>query len=116
MNLQELAQQIGATTVCPGRDGSVDIDHIWAGDRISDLLSQSSSKSLLVSNLSGQQLVRIADLMDVPGICLLNGILPPEPFLATAADHGTFVMVSPAGMFETCGRLYQCLSSRQPTP
>jgi hypothetical protein len=54
-------------------------------------------------------------LMDVPGICLLNGTMPDGELLAAAGAHQTLLMVSPAGMYETCGRIYQCLTGPQPS-
>jgi hypothetical protein len=47
--------------------------------------------------------------MDVPAICLVGGLKPDAEFVSAAESHGTVVMASPAGMFETCGRIYQCL-------
>ncbi|MDD4890720.1 MAG: hypothetical protein PHU85_12415 [Phycisphaerae bacterium] len=109
MKLVQLAQRIGAqilTDVSP----ELEIEHIYAGDRISDLLNQAHDRGLLVSNLGGLQLIRVAELMDVPAICLVNGQPPDERTLCAAADHGTALLVSPVSMFETCGRLYRCLA------
>jgi hypothetical protein len=111
MNLQELALKIGARVITHGKpDGHV--DRIYAGDRISDLLSQASQTTLVVTNLSSALLVCVAELMDVPGICLVGGH-SPEPEIVTAAKaHGMFLMVSPVDLFETCGRVYQCWGGR----
>ena len=85
------------------------VERVYAGDRISDLLNHASETTLLVSNLAGAQLIRLADLMDVPAICLVGGLQPDAEFVSAAESHGMVVMVSPVGMFETCGRIYQCL-------
>lgn len=112
IRLEDLARQIGATILTPGRPGAV-VDRIYAGDRISDLLDQASDRTLLVTNLVGGQLMRVAELMDVPGICLVNGHAPDADTLSRAADHDTLLMVSSAGMFETCGRIYQYLAEER---
>jgi redox-sensing transcriptional repressor len=107
MKLEELAESIGARVVAPGRPGGTDVAKVYAGDRVSDLLNEASDKTLLVSNLASVQMLRVAELMDVPGICFVNGVEPDEDVCALARESGTLLMVSPEGVFETCGRIYQ---------
>jgi hypothetical protein len=109
MRLDDLAGRIEARILTDTAAAARPIEHVYAGDRISDLLSHASDTTLLVSNLSGAQLLRLAELMDVPAICLVGGLQPDAEFVSAAESHGTVVMASPAGMFETCGRIYQCL-------
>ncbi len=110
MKLVELAQLIDAR-ILTDVPQHLEIEHIYAGDRVSDLLNQAHDRALLVSNLSGLQLVRMAGLMDVPAICLCNGLMPDERVIDAAADQGTVLLVSPVSLYETCGRLYSCLKS-----
>ncbi len=107
MRLADLIQSIQAEflTVRPSHD--TEIERIYAGDRISDLLSQGTERTLLVTNLTGVQILRVAELMEVPALCLLGGIAPEPGLIGAAGSHGTELLVSPFGMFETCGRLYQ---------
>jgi hypothetical protein len=109
MRLDQLANEIGAQVVIRPESDIPSIEHVYAGDRISDLLNHATDLTLLVSNLTGPQLIRLAQLMDVPGICLVNGATPETDLVDAAWEHETLLMVSPLGMFETCGRLYQCL-------
>ena len=113
MKLEDLAQRIGARTVTPGKPGGTEVAKIYAGDRVSDLLNEASDKTLLVSNLASVQMLRVAELMDVPGICFVNGIEPDAEMVEMARENGTLLMVSPAGVFETCGLIYQCLSEEK---
>ena len=108
MEASGLIRRIGAKVLTSGAMLDAEIKRIYAGDRISDLLSQGDTETLLVTNLAGRHILRAAELMDVPAICLLNGI-SPEHGLTTVADrNGTVLFVSPYDMFETCGRLYAC--------
>ena len=108
MKLELLAQTIGAK-VLTDLASAPDIRRVYAGDRMSDLLNQVTDTTLLVTNLSNSAIVRIIELMDVPGVCLLNGVEPESAIVDAAQEHGAALMVSPFGMFETCGRLYQLL-------
>ena len=106
MKMTDLIRQIGIKVLTSGAMPDAEIKRIYAGDRISDFLSQGGTETLLVTNLSGGHILRAAKLMDVPAICLLNGI-SPEPELTTAAErNGIVLLVSSYDMFGTCGRFY----------
>jgi hypothetical protein len=111
MTLNNLAWSIGAAILTnETKAASVEVDTVCAGDRISDLLNGASNATLVVTNLSNAALVHAAELVDVPGICLLNGDVPDPDMLKAASQHGTVLILSPVGMFETCGRLYRSLA------
>jgi len=110
MRLLDLAQKIGARILTPGLGGNAEVARIYAGDRVSDLLNQASDKTLLVTNLANLQMVRVAELMEVPGICFVDGVDPDQEIIDLAVENGTILMVSPLGVFETCGLIYQFLS------
>jgi len=107
MKLTDLIPIISAKVLTSGGTPDAEIKRIYAGDRVSDLLNQGDAETLLVTNLTGVHILRAAELMDVPAICLLNGV-SPETELITAAERNTVVLlVSPYDMFETCGRLHR---------
>jgi hypothetical protein len=110
VKLNELAQHIGAKVLTPGKAIDIRLDSVYAGDRISDLLGAAGDHALLVTNLASTHLVRVAELMDIPGICMVNGQTPDERMIQAAKEHGTLLMVSAKGLFETSGRIYQSLS------
>ena len=109
MELDKLARAARAQVVTPNGGDAVDIDRVYASDRMSDLLNAVTDSTLLVTNLSHTVLMQVIELMDVPAICFLHGVAPDAAVLQAAKELGTAVMVSPDGMFETCGRLYAAL-------
>ncbi len=113
MKLEDLATNIGARVVTPGKPGGTTVAKIYAGDRVSDLLNEASDKTLLVSNLASVQMLRVAELMDVPGVCFVNGIEPDAEMIQLAQANQTLLMVSPQGVFETCGLIFQALGGRR---
>ena len=66
-----------------------------------------------MSNLASVQMLRVAELMDVPGICFVGGIEPSDDVVELAKANGTLLMVSPVGVFETCGLIYRYLGGEQ---
>ncbi len=107
MKLQEIAKKIGAHIAASGTER--EITDVYAGDRISDLIEQATPHTLLVTNIANAQLIRVAELMDTPGICLVNAAVPAAELLQAAAKNGTGIMVSADGLFQTCAMLYLAL-------
>lgn len=110
MELHELAEKIGAKVVMRGESVTAEINRICAGNKISELLRHASDTTLLVTNLANLAVIRAAALMDVPGICFLDGIDPEPEVVKAAMSQGTMLIVSCAGMSETCGHLNECLA------
>lgn len=110
MKLEELAERIGATVLTPGKPGGTVITRVYAGDRVSDLLNAASDSTLLISNLASVQMLRVAELMDVPGICFVDNAVPDGEMIELAKATDTLVMVSPSGVYETCGLIYNAVA------
>ena len=91
MKLTDLAQKIGAKILTPGIGTTAEISRIYAGDRVSDLLNEASDKTLLVTNLANLQMVRVAELMEVPGICFVEGADPGHEIVDLATETMTGV-------------------------
>jgi hypothetical protein len=109
MKLKKLAEEIGANILNNGKCSGTEINRVYAGDKMSDLLNKASHTTLIVTHLINPQLLRFAEIMEVPGICLLNGVVLESELVEAVMKHGTTFIVSPYGMSETCERLYQCL-------
>lgn len=113
MRIDELATRIGAQVHVPGRGADVALDQVYAGDRMSDLMGAAGDAVLLITHLASGHLTRVAELMDIPAICVVGGQTPEAAMLAAAREHGTTLLVSPAGLFETCGRVYRILNEER---
>ncbi len=116
MKFEELAQKIGARILTPTPAAKDEFTRVYAGDRVSDLLSEACDKTLLITNLANLQLVRVAELMEVPGICFVDGVDPGAEIVDLATENETFLMVSPVGVFETCGLIYNLLADDRRGP
>jgi len=110
MTFHELAKKIGARILANGPSGEREARQVCASDRMSDLLGEVTDHTLLVTNLTNKGLVRLFELMDIPGVCLVNNAEPAQEVLAAAMESGAILMVSREGVFETCGKLYQLLN------
>jgi hypothetical protein len=109
MRIQEIADKLAARILVQGDVARGEVVRAWAGDRISDLLNQASNSTLVLTHAVSPHLVRVAELVDLAAVCVVGGQSPGEDFLAQARAVGLWVIVSQAGLFETCGRLYPLL-------
>ncbi len=112
MQVETIAEGIDARLLTNGVDESVRITRVYASDRMSDLLNEVDDHTLLVTNLSHAILARPIELMDIAAICFLSGVVPPPELVDAAKRQQAVVMVSPHGMYETCGRLYQLMNGQ----
>jgi hypothetical protein len=109
MKLEELIQAIDARVLQPGSKRGTEIARVFAGDKISALLEQGGPGTMLVTSLANTQLACVAELMDCPVLCLVDGAEPEPELLEAAARCNTAVVVCVLDMFETCGRLHRRL-------
>jgi len=101
MKVSDLAAQAGMQLVSPAADAGVEVCRAYAADTMSELIAHASSGTLLVTHLDNAQLARVAELMDAPAICLVDGAQPGHELLDAARRAGTAVMVSGLGMADT---------------
>ena len=102
MKVKELAELMDARLHLGTCSGDSEIARVHASDTMSDLIEHAAQDTLLLTTLNNTQLIRVAELMDVPGICLVGGAVPLPELLARAHAARTAILVSPAGLEETC--------------
>ncbi|HYW84075.1 MAG TPA: hypothetical protein VFB30_12500 [Spirochaetia bacterium] len=115
MKVKELARLIDARLHLGTCSEDSEIAKVHASDTMSDLIEHAAPATLLLTSLHNSQLVRVAELMDVPGICLVSGVDPQPELLERARETGTAILVSPAGLEETCRRLEDCSGTLEVT-
>jgi hypothetical protein len=118
MRLSDVARKVDAKVLThTDKAATIEVSHVYAGDTISEMLNAASEATLIVTNMSHNLLPRIAHLLDVPALCLVNNVTPGPEMLDFAEQRGTVLIVSPVDLFQTCGRLYLSLDgSYRPGP
>jgi hypothetical protein len=111
MKLRDLAHGIEARLHPGSGNGDSEVTRVYAGDTMSDLIAHAASDTLLVTPLNNPQLARIAELMDLPGFCLVNGASPDPVLVEAARAAGTTIVVSAAGLEATHRALQKVLGA-----
>jgi hypothetical protein len=101
MSVEELAKLIHARAYSLPVPAERAINRFHAADTMSDLIAHATPETLLVTSLNNAQLIRVAELMDVPGICLVSGAAPIPELLFRAKAAGTAILSTPRSLSET---------------
>ena len=107
MNLKELAELINAEVITSDRDLSeITVPFAYACDLMSDVLAFCSPGSLLLTGLTNIQIVRTAQMLDLPAVVFVRGKIPLEETVNLAKESGIPVLLSKYSLYEVCGRLF----------
>jgi hypothetical protein len=109
MNVSELAARARMQLMSPSKDAGMVVSRVYAADTMSELIAHASSGTLIVTHLDNAQLARVAELMDAPAICLVDGVQPGPGLLEAARGAGAAVMVSGFGLAKTVRTLEDLL-------
>lgn len=108
MKLKEIVSCIGAE-ILYGENllETVEIEKAYAADLMSDVLAFAWPGTLLLTGLTNVQIVRTAQMMDIPAVIFVRGKRPQEEAVALAKNVGMPLLISSMSMYETCGLLYK---------
>ena len=113
MDVHDLALTIHAAEYASPTQKHRTVQRVHASDTMSELIAHASFETLLVTSLNNCQLVRVAELMDVPGICLTANAVPSPDLIDRAAEAGTTILVSPLSLIDTFSALHRALGLSQ---
>lgn len=107
MNLHEIAELLNAEILSADKTLSeTTVPNAYACDLMSDVLAFCSPASLLLTGLTNVQIVRTAQMLDLPAVVFVRGKIPLEETLALAKENGIPILLTKYSMYEACGILY----------
>ena len=106
LTVARLAAAAGLTLLTSPASGERLLTGAYAADRMSDIISHADGDRLILTNLDGGQLLRAARLMEAPALCMVEGATVRPEILEEAEGAGVALLVSPYGLFETCGMVW----------
>lgn len=107
MTLKELAELLDARNISTEDDlNSIEVNNAYACDLMSDVLAFCTPGSLLLTGLTNVQIVRTAQMLDIPAIIFVRGKVPLEETIQLARENGIPILLTKYSMFESCGILY----------
>ena len=107
MTFKEIAITLGCKIlVKTDTFDSVIIENVVAGDLMSEVLVAEGEKTILVSSLAMDQLVRTAHIVDSLGVLIVNNKMPLETTKKLAQEFKLNLLATDLSLFETCAILW----------
>ncbi|MDI3538236.1 MAG: hypothetical protein PWP58_162 [Bacillota bacterium] len=106
MRLSEIVKILQAEVLVPA-DMERDVLTACGADLMSDVLTFSKERTLLLTGLTTPQVVRTAEIIDLAGIVFVRGKRPGPEVLELARAQGLPLMLTRFPMYESCGLLFQ---------
>ncbi len=106
MKVNEIAAIIDAEILCGKDKKELEIDSAFGSDMMSDVLAFVNDRAVLLTGLVNAQVVRTAEMMDMPCIVFVRGKKPTEEMVELANERGIVLLATALRMYEACGKLY----------
>lgn len=107
MRLNEISDFVGAEVLF-GREllNEIDIEYAYGADLMSDVLAFARPGSLLLTGLTNVQIIRTAQMLDIPAVIFVRGKKPQKEAIELASTLKMPVLLCHKSMFESCGILF----------
>ena len=106
MTIRDLMSLLDAQLLCGEARLDTPVVSACCSDLMSDVLAFCAPGSMLLTGLTNIQIVRTAQMLDLPAIVFVRGKMPQEDTIRLAESAGIPILVSSWSMYETSGILY----------
>ena len=106
MQLSKIIELVNGAVVINGGVEAVDITSVCSADLLSNVLRYGKRGALLVTCLNQPQVIRSAEISDIPAVLLALGGIPEKDMIALAREKNIVLITTLLPMYTTCGILY----------
>lgn len=106
MKLSRLVEILDGTVLTGEDQLDIEVKTAFSADLMSDVLAFAKPKSLILTGLTNQQVVRTASILDAAAIVIVRGKIPQVETVSLARELGIPIISTKYILFETSGRLF----------
>ncbi len=106
MKLSEVLEITGARCVVGEHLEQIEVNHAFASDLMSDVLTMSRLDTLLITGLTTPQIIRTAQMLDLPAIIVARGKEIPQEVIDLARSTGIVLLATQDIVYVVSGKLY----------
>ena len=106
MTLKEIVDKLGATVALGAERLDTEVEHAFASDLMSDVLTLKETP-VLVTGLCNVQTIRTCDMANLDVVIFVRNKRPTEDMIELAEDNDMVLICSTYSMFKTCGLLWE---------
>jgi len=105
--IKEIAEIIDGKVLCCHEKSDRHIEHAFASDLMSDVLTVEMDNLLLITGLANLQAIRTAEMSDISFIIFARNKKINSDIIALAEETGIMLIESPFSVFRISGELYK---------
>ena len=106
LKLGTIAEILDATFLTDQDDLDMEIPCAFSSALISDILESTKEPTLLLTDLTNPQIIRLADMIDLLGIVMVRGKLPSEDVIRMAKVRNLPLLSTRYTLYKSSGMLY----------
>ena len=106
MKLSEIKEILGADIILGHDKLEIEVTGGAAGDLMSDLLRNPKEGALLLTGLTGIQVIRTSVIIGMAAVVFVRGKQPDSEMKEYAQSHGLPLLSSQFNMYSSCGKLF----------
>ena len=107
MKIREVCELLNAQVVARPDMLDEELESAFGSDLMSDVIASAHGKMLLLTGLNSPQLIRTAEITEIPVIVFVKGRCPSQEVIDMTKDRKICLLRTDMVMYEACGRLYQ---------
>ena len=105
MTLQKIVDTLGATVALGQERLDMEVEHAFASDLMSDVLTLKDTP-ILVTGLCNVQTIRTCDMATLDIVVFVRNKKPTPDMVELAEDNDMVLIATSYSMFKTCGLLF----------
>lgn len=106
MKLKDVQSILNAVLINGENLLDVEIDYAFSSDLMSDVLAFANRKTVLLTGLINPQVVRTAEMLDLPAIIFVRNKKPDGEIIKLAVENGIVLMCTEDTLYTASGKLY----------
>ena len=106
MKISEIKRLLNADVLCGDEQLEDEVNSAFGSDMMSDVLAFVQDRCILLTGLVNAQVIRTAEMMDMPCIVFVRGKRPSEDMIKLAREMNMVVLSSKRRMYDACGVLF----------
>ncbi|MEN6445144.1 MAG: DRTGG domain-containing protein [Candidatus Cloacimonas sp.] len=106
MTLHNIVELLDAEVLNEGADLNTEVPCAFSSDLISDILMCTKEPTLLLTGLTNNQVIRLADMIDLIGIVFVRGKKPMQDVIDMAQERGLPLIATKMTLYRSSGILY----------
>lgn len=107
MQIGNIAELLNAKVLTPGLDLSHEVNHAFASDLMSDVLTGDYHNTLLITGLSNLQSIRTAEMSDIREVIIGRDKQVSQEMVELARENEIVLLQSSYSIFKISGLLYE---------